>query len=218
RAVECMVLAGSTAVTALRQIHYYVRSAVTCSYVHIVPVGHDDDLVSTVPGTPPVGAADGHVLSGQSSPRGGQGLDCGHELGDARQRAALDVGDAPGGLRPDVQQQPAAAGDDVRVQLRQLARRHRQRGILYLVVAEGEAQPAGVLPGAARLVRDVVRILAGAVVPDRCAPAVVDDPVGHSWAVAGEQRLEGAVLLGRIRPVDVVPEHGGAVSLDQVVH
>src|SRR5699024_3702031 len=92
------------------------------------------------------------------------------------------------------------------------------RGILYLVVAEGEAQAARVLPAAAGLVGDVVRILAGAVVPDRCAPAVVDDAVGHGSAVAGEQRLEGAVLLGRIRPVDVVPEHGGAVSLDQVVH
>ena len=62
--------------------------------------------------------------------------------------------------------------------------------VLCAVVAEGEADPAAVLPPELGLVLAPGLVLAGAEVPVRVAPSVVDYAVGIAGVVVGEELVQ----------------------------
>jgi hypothetical protein len=115
--------------------------------------------------------------------------DLGHPAAKRSQGRLLELRDHPLCGLPDVEQQPSAAGHHVGQLACQLAAAQDLPLVLGAVVSEGEADPAAVLPARFGLVLTPGLVLAGAEVPVRVAPSVVDDVVGVAGVVDGEDSL-----------------------------
>ena len=107
-----------------------------------------------------------------------QVADLGHPAAERSQGRLLELRDLSLSGWPDVEQQPSAAGHDVAQVARQLPAGQDVPLVLGAVVAEGEADPAAVLPPRFGLLLAPGLVLAGAEVPMRVAPSVVDHAVG----------------------------------------
>jgi hypothetical protein len=144
----------------------------------------------------------------------------GHPVGQLLQRSPLPGGDLAARRGPDVEQEVAAARHDVGEVADQTRPVEQMGGVLHLVVAEGQADAAAVLPRGGGLVRQVQLVFTGPEVPVGVAPAVVDHAVRHRGVVVPEQleQAQGPVVLAGVRPLDVVPQHVRPVAVDQVPH
>ena len=116
------------------------------------------------------------------------------------------------------QQHPPAPPHDVDEMPHQLQRGHGMLGTLGGVVAERQPHPTAVLPHRRLLAALEVLVLAGGIVLVGHLPAVVDQALGVGGVVLLEHGADAvrAEVLAGIRPVDVVPQHVGAVAGDQV--
>src|SRR5215217_1657189 len=134
--------------------------------------------------------------------------DLGNPAAERPQRRLLELRNLSLGRWPDVEQQPSAAGHDVGQVGGQLPAGQDVSLVLCAVVAEGKADPAAVLPPRFGLLLTPGLVLAGAEVPMRVAPSVVDHAVGVAGVVVGEELVQrpGARALPCVRPVDVVPQ------------
>ena len=143
-----------------------------------------------------------------------------HPVGHALEALTLQFGDASGGVGADVEQQVAAHGDHVGEQLHRLRTGHVGVGVLHLVVAEGVADASGHLPHALAHELLALFVFDGAEVPMGQAPAVVDHTIRHHVVVMLEQsgHAEIVVLLRDLRHVDISPQDGRLVFVDEVHH
>lgn len=134
----------------------------------------------------------------------------GHELAERLERRDLQLVERAVGARADVQQHPPALRDRVDDVPHHLRTGHVLGVILDLVVAEGQAHAAAVLPRLA--VGDLAGlVLGGHEVLVRAGEAVVDQPFGTGRVEVLEQLAEPALLEVEVLvgPADVVPEDVG---------